>query len=83
MIRILALSALLLFRSQGDDPEAGQPAHCDNYLKTPAAHRCQCGRAIQKCTSPADPPEDVRMDRKCKTFCREQRCLCQGTRCNG
>ena len=82
MIRALALAALLLFQSP-DDPEPGQPAHCDNYLATPAAHRCACGRAMQKCSIPAEEPEPVAMDKRCKTYCREQHCLCVGTHCGG
>jgi hypothetical protein len=63
-------------------PEGTAP-QCDNLTSTPAAHRCACGRAMQKCTSPVDPPAPVAMDKKCKTCCREQQCFCVGTKCGG
>ena len=87
-----AFFAMLMQSPQGDDPEnappePGKPLHCDNYLKTPKDHRCECGRAMQKCGMSKDglpdSPVDVRMDAKCKTYCRAQHCLCVGDKCSG
>jgi hypothetical protein len=87
MIRAAILFGLLLFQSPDDPengaPEPGQPAHCDNYIKTPKDHRCECGRAMQKCAGGPEPPAEVRMDRKCKTYCRAQHCNCVGNGCSG
>jgi hypothetical protein len=86
----IAVVALLMLQGAipGDDPEnaapePGQPAHCDNKLATEAAHRCECGRAMQKCSIPGEPPANVTMDRKCKTYCRAQHCLCRSSHCSG
>ena len=86
-MKILILSMLLFLQApQGDDPEnapeAGKPMHCDNYLKTAKDMRCQCSRAMQKCKGP-EPGADVRMDAKCKTYCRAQHCNCVGNGCSG
>lgn len=85
-MKVLILAGLLLFQAPDPEnglPEPGQPAQCDNYIHTPKAHRCECGRAMQKCTSPVDPPEPVMNDKKCKTYCRSQHCECVGTHCGG
>jgi hypothetical protein len=77
---ILFLAGLLLFQS--DDPEPDKPVSCDNHLSTPADMRCACGRAKQNCEGGLpQPPADVRMDKQCKTYCREQHCQCAGHGC--
>lgn len=88
MIKVLILAAMLFQAPQGSDdpengaPEPGQPAQCDNHLQTPADKRCACGRAMQKCNGDfPEPPADVKMDHKCKTYCRAQHCECAGMRC--
>lgn len=86
MTRIIILAIALLFQApespEPDDPEPGQPAQCDNYAQTPAAHRCHCARDAQKCSGlPGDKPADVRMDKRCMTYCRAQHCECRGHGC--
>jgi hypothetical protein len=87
MTRLLLMAALLLFQNGSDPenqpPEAGKPLHCDNYLKTPKAEKCACDRAMQKCRGLPEPGADVRMDKKCRTYCRAQHCLCVGNGCSG
>ena len=80
---------MLLFLAQSpDDPENGppepgsKPAQCDNYKQTEPVHRCECGRAMQDCKGGVpDTPADVRMDKRCKTYCRAQHCECAGHGC--
>lgn len=87
MFRILALSLMLLLQApQGDDggtdSEEGKPAQCDNYKNTAPDHKCACDRAMQDCQGKMpQPPADVRMDKKCKTYCRQQHCMCAGHGC--
>jgi hypothetical protein len=73
---------------QSDDPESaapepGQPAQCDNHIGTPKDKKCECARAMQKCHGLPQDPADVRMDKKCKTYCRAQHCECTGSGCSG
>jgi hypothetical protein len=83
MIKILLVVGLLFFQGDGDAPERpDQPTHCDNYFNTPKDMRCACGRARQNCEGgPPQPPADVKMDQRCKTYCREQHCECAGKGC--
>lgn len=86
MIKVLLFAGLLLFQSPdgegGDDTEEGKPLSCNNYKSTTPDHRCECARAMQKCDGDLpQPPADVRMDKKCKTYCRQQHCQCAGMRC--
>ena len=77
-MKILIVAAMLLFQA-GDDPEPDRPASCDNHLQTPAAERCACERAMQKCNGMPEPP--AKMTSKCKTYCREDHCGCAGSSC--
>jgi hypothetical protein len=77
---------LLAFQSppadpEGGDPEPGKPAQCDNHKSTPEAHKCHCLRDRQKCSGLPEGPADVRMDKSCLTYCREQKCYCAGHGC--
>lgn len=82
MIRILLLSALLMFQRERDAPEEGKPASCDNYRQTEPSHRCHCARDEQKCDGGIpQPPADVEMDKRCSTYCRKQNCKCSGHGC--
>ena len=81
MLKVFIVVGLFIAQAP-DDPEPGQPASCDNFLRTAPAHRCECGRAMQKCHGPEEP-EDVRMDKRCKTYCRAQHCQCVGSGCSG
>lgn len=77
MKALLLVLALLLSQDRPvpqDAPEEGKPASCDNFHATPEAHRCACGKAMHSDCSKPDP--DVSLDRKCKTYCRSQHCLC-------
>ena len=85
-MKIFILMLLFLAQSPEDPengpPEPGQPAQCDNSEHTEAAHRCACGRAIQNCEGGMPQgPADVRMDKRCKTYCRAQHCECAGHKC--
>jgi len=68
---------------EASEPEPGQPVRCDNFIKTAPDQRCQCARAMQKCHGMPTDPADVRMDKKCKTYCRAQHCECVGSGCSG
>ncbi len=87
-MKVFVLALLFLMQTQSPEdpengpPEPGQPARCDNFKDTEAAHRCECGRAKQECDGGLpQPPADVRMDKKCKTYCRAQHCECAGHKC--
>lgn len=86
-MKILLILGLLFLQSPGDEPgdgapEAGKPAQCDNHRSTPPDHRCECARAQQKCEGKLpEPPADVRMDKRCRTYCRAQHCQCAGAGC--
>lgn len=68
----------LLMLQQGDD-ETNRPTHCDNDRTT--THKCECGRAMQKCGDIPQPPVDVAMDKRCLTYCKKQNCSCAGMGC--
>lgn len=81
-MKLALLFALLLFQSpDAPDPEDQRPQHCDNYRQTPEAHKCHCARDEQKCNGLPQDPADVRMDKRCKTYCRMQNCQCAGHGC--
>ena len=87
MIRAFLFAALLLFQQElpnqddGDSGEANRPASCDNFKQTAPDHRCACARAMQHCGDMPQPPADVRMDKKCLTYCSAQHCRCAGSQC--
>ena len=68
---LLVATAALCF---GFQQQEGQATRCDNYKKTPAAHRCHCAHAEGKCPMPQDPPTEP--GPKCSTYCRTSACHC-------
>lgn len=83
-LKIIFIACMLLFQvSESDAPEfPGQPKQCDNMIQTPAEHRCHCARDEQKCHGlPGEAPAPVAMDRRCLTYCRQQKCTCMGHGC--
>lgn len=82
-MKLLIITCLFLFQQQEDGPEfPNQPLQCDNYKMTAPEHRCDCARARQNCEGKLPQgPADVRMDKSCKTYCKQQHCNCAGHAC--
>lgn len=73
MIRLILITALLLFQAGGQqeepDPHEGQPGTCNNSEGNP--HPCACNHAMQ-CPSKERENEDS----KCQVYCRHDACRC-------
>ena len=59
--------------TQTEDPHDGQPDHCSNAKAAPVAHKCECKKTAGAC--------DVE-DKKCKVYCRKNRCHCFQPACD-
>lgn len=87
-MRSLLLLGLILALTAQQGPPPGNPDHkqppagwyCQNYAKTPPAHRCECDR---KCELQKDGSIKETEDSKCRAWCFRSYCRCVSDSCDG
>lgn len=84
MLKLFVLAGLLLFQSEGGDPDNPPPeppastAACHNYHDS-AEKNCRCPKGMrgQGSAGEATPPDTAKGETWCSTYCLHK-CMCIG-----
>ena len=76
LLALLALLVITVPAQEPSDPHANQPDHCANAKNVPAAHACECRKAPNSDGGGCDVE-----DKKCRTYCRKDKCYCTHVGC--